>query len=81
MTRQLVEVAVRLHDRFGADVTFAEVLTVVEGCRRDLDMATMAGLPELVERLATQRLLDARVRLGQHHTQDERSWSGVCERT
>lgn len=58
MTRQLVEVAVRLGTRF-PHVTFAEILTVVEACWRDLDIASAASLPELVERLATQRLIDS----------------------
>ncbi|MCE5288765.1 MAG: hypothetical protein LLG14_05930 [Nocardiaceae bacterium] len=58
MTRQLVEVAVRLDRRFPT-VTFAEILAVVDRCWRDLDIASPASLPELVERLATQRLIDS----------------------
>lgn len=55
---QLVDVAIRLYDRFSRDISFAEILTVIDTCRRDLDIATHASLPELVDRLAAQRLLD-----------------------
>ncbi|MCE5289229.1 MAG: hypothetical protein LLG14_08290 [Nocardiaceae bacterium] len=58
LIRKLVDVAIRLHHRFSPGTTFAEVLTVVGSCRRDLDIASSESLPELAERLAAQRLLD-----------------------
>jgi hypothetical protein len=48
----------RLYRRFGELCTLVEILDVVESCRRDLDLVTSHGLPEVIERLATQRLLD-----------------------
>ncbi len=57
-SRDLVDVTTRLHTRFGDRYPLVEILDVVDSCRRDLDLATTEGLPELVERLATQRLID-----------------------
>jgi hypothetical protein len=59
LASDLVGVAIRLHNRFSAVATFAEVVAVIDECCRDLDIATSGGLPELVERLAAQRLLDS----------------------
>lgn len=42
-------------DRLELDV----ILKVVLGCRVDLDCSPVAALPELIERLARQCLLDA----------------------
>ncbi len=50
----LVEVAVRVHVDYSEHASLAEVLTVIAGCRSDLDTLTAAALPELVERLARQ---------------------------
>lgn len=48
--------------------TLADVLAVIARCRSDLDTPSAAALPELVERLARQRLAD----LSLHdHIQDE----------
>ena len=49
-------------DRLEPDVTSRVVL----GCRADLDCSPSAALPELIERLARQRLLDTAVRTHQH---------------
>jgi hypothetical protein len=46
----------RLYDSFSAHVDLAEVLAVVDGCRRDLDIPDAQALPELVERLARERI-------------------------
>jgi hypothetical protein len=46
----------RLYADFQPDTTMAEVLTTVQQCRHDLDIVTDSALPELVERLARQRL-------------------------
>jgi hypothetical protein len=54
----LVEAAVRVYADFADRVTLAEVLAVVARARNDLDTASAAALPELVERLARQRLTD-----------------------
>ncbi len=52
----LVEVAVRVYADFADRATLAEVLAVVARARNDLDTPSVAALPELVERLARQRL-------------------------
>ncbi|HEU5267667.1 MAG TPA: hypothetical protein VFU35_13250 [Jatrophihabitans sp.] len=54
----MVEVAVRVYADFAERATLAEVLAVVGRCRSDLDTPSAAALPELVERLARQRLAD-----------------------
>ena len=56
MADPLVDVAVRLYEDFADRVTMAEILAVVARCRSDLDTLSSAALPELVERLARQRL-------------------------
>jgi hypothetical protein len=58
MADSLVEVAVRVYGEFADRATLAEVLTVVARARNDLDTPSAAALPELVERLARQRLAD-----------------------
>ncbi len=58
MTDPLVDIAVRVHRDFADHATLTDVLTVIEGCRRDLDTPSAAALPELIERLARQRLTD-----------------------
>ena len=60
MSDPLVDVAVRVYDDVADHATLAEVLTVVGQCRTDLDTPSAAALPELVERLARQRLADHR---------------------
>jgi hypothetical protein len=54
----LVEAAVRLPADFCPPLTLADILAVVRRCQRDLDTPCAAALPELVERLARQRLMD-----------------------
>ncbi len=54
----LVEVAVRVYADFAERATLAEVLAVIARARHDLDTPSAAALPELVERLARQRLTD-----------------------
>lgn len=56
MADALIEVAVRVYEDFADRVTREEVLDVVARCRADLDIPSSAALPELVERLARQRL-------------------------
>ena len=58
MADPLVEVAVRVHADFAEHSTLAEVLAVIARCRTDLDTPSAAALPELIERLARQRLAD-----------------------
>jgi hypothetical protein len=52
------DVAERLMAEFGAWMDLATITDVVLGCCRDLRGAPGAALPELVERLARQHLLD-----------------------
>lgn len=58
MADPFVEVAVRVYAEFADRATLADVLSVVTGCRDDLDTPSAAALPEMVERLARQRLTD-----------------------
>ena len=58
MADPLVEAAVRVYAEFADHTTLAEVLAIVARARNDLDTASAAALPELVERLARQRLAD-----------------------
>jgi hypothetical protein len=60
MADPLVDVAARIYADFAADATLAEVLMVVGQCRTDLDTPSAAAVPEMVERLARQRLADHR---------------------
>ena len=64
MADPLVEVTVRVYGDFADRVTMAEVLAVIARARNDLDTASAAALPELVERLARQRLADRLVAPG-----------------
>ncbi len=59
----LVEVAVRLYADYAEHVTLADVLPVIDRCRIDPGTPSAAALPELVERLARQRLADRLERL------------------
>jgi hypothetical protein len=58
MTDPLVEVVARMYGDFADRATLAEVLAVVARCRNDLDTPSATALPEIVERLARQRLTD-----------------------
>lgn len=55
----VVEVTARLMARFGGRLSLDLISRVVTGCRRDLDGTPAGAMPELVERLARQRLTDA----------------------
>ena len=48
----------RVYADFADRATLAEVLAVVARARNDLDTPSAAALPEMVERLARQRLAD-----------------------
>jgi hypothetical protein len=54
--------AARLTAEFAPEVREAVVVGVVLGSRRDLSGSPAGALPELVERLARQRLLQSRHR-------------------
>jgi anti-anti-sigma factor len=54
----LLDVALRVYADFAQHATLAEILAVIAGCRTDLDTPSSEALPELVERLARQRLID-----------------------
>jgi len=58
MADPLIEVAVRVYADVADRATLADVLAVVARARTDLDTPSAAALPELVERLARQRLAD-----------------------
>lgn len=61
MANSLADVTERLFRDLQPDVALADIIEVVRRCREDLDTAPAEALPELVERLARQRLTDARV--------------------
>ena len=58
MSQALASVTRRLYADFQPDITMADVRATVRQCRQDLDVVTDPALPELVERLARQRLHD-----------------------
>lgn len=58
MADPLADITKRVHADFAERATLAEVSAVVLRCRRDLDTPSSAALPELIERLARQRLTD-----------------------
>jgi hypothetical protein len=51
------DVAERLMAEFAARVDLGTISRVILGCRRDLQGSPAGALPELVERLARERLL------------------------
>jgi hypothetical protein len=60
----LADVSERLMAEFEDRLALDVISRVVQGCRADLDCSSPAALPELVDRLARQRLLDAAVAAG-----------------
>lgn len=54
----LADVVEHLFAIFESRLPLPTVVTVVRRCRRELDIVHGESLPELVERLAHQRLLD-----------------------
>lgn len=54
----VVDVTERLMAEFEHRLGLDEISRVVTGCRHDLEGTPAGALPELVERLARQRLLD-----------------------
>jgi hypothetical protein len=66
MCRALALVTQRLYADFQTDTTMTEVLTTVRQCRHDLDVVPDPALPELVERLARQRLRNRRAAAHRH---------------
>jgi len=54
----LASVTRRLYDDYHEQATLGEVVSTVRRCRRELDIVVDASLPEMVERLARQRLTD-----------------------
>lgn len=56
----ITDVVNRLHQEFGAQLARAEILAVVHQCHDQLDSVAADAMPELLERLARQRLTDPR---------------------
>jgi hypothetical protein len=54
----VADVVERLFTDFESDLTLPAIHAVVRQCRRDLDSIPATALPELLERLARQRLHD-----------------------
>jgi hypothetical protein len=66
MPQTLADVIRRLYADFQPDITMTEILSTVRQCRRDLDVVPDPALPELVERLARQRLNNRRAEANRH---------------
>jgi hypothetical protein len=58
MTASLADVTERLFAEFEARLPLSAIVTTVRQCVRDLHGAPEQALPELVERLARQRLIE-----------------------
>jgi hypothetical protein len=58
MSDPLTQVTERLYREFHPHVARPEIVDLVRRCRAELDTASTGALPELVERLARQRLTD-----------------------
>ena len=56
MNDPLLDVVLRVYTDYADQATLAEVLAAITRCRHDLDTASAAALPELVEHLARHRL-------------------------
>jgi len=69
MSQALATVTRRLYADFQPDVSMAEVLITVLQCRSDLDAVPDPALPELVERLARQRLANLHPAAATRHEQ------------
>ncbi|MGI8415180.1 MAG: hypothetical protein ACR2P2_03020 [Nakamurella sp.] len=52
----MFEVIERLHGQFGVRLARTQILAVTQQCRDQLDSVPAAARPELLERLARQRL-------------------------
>jgi len=59
LSETVVDVVERLMAEFEDRLDLHDIATVVLGCRDDLDCSPPGALPELIERLAHQRLLTA----------------------
>ena len=57
MPDPMLDVVERLDAEVAASLTLTEVLAVVGRCRAEVDALSPAAMPELVERLARQRLI------------------------
>jgi hypothetical protein len=55
----IAEAIERLTPEFAGQLSSGIVAAVVRRCRRDLDTSLPTALPELLERLARQRLIDS----------------------
>lgn len=57
----------RLRGEFEGRLELAQIARVVQGCRTELTCSPPPALPELIERLAHQRLLDTAPRAASPH--------------
>jgi hypothetical protein len=64
MSQALASVIRRLYADFQPNITMTEVLITVRQCQHDLDV--VPALPELIERLARQRLNNRRAGANRH---------------
>jgi hypothetical protein len=58
MSGPLAQVTERLYADFHTHATLRQVIAVVRRCANELDTPSQEAVPELVERLARQRLTD-----------------------
>jgi hypothetical protein len=64
MTEPFAAISERLFEEFGSEIPLSEIMTVLRRSRDQLDIASPAMLPELLERLARERL---NARVAGHH--------------
>jgi hypothetical protein len=78
VTEPFAAISERLFAEFGSDIPLSDIMTVLRRSRAELDIASPATLPELLERLARERL-NARV-AGQHPRKLRTDIGGTDER-
>jgi hypothetical protein len=78
MTEPFAAISERLFAEFGSAISLSDIMTVLRRSRAELDIASPAMLPELLERLVRERL-NARV-AGQHPPELRADVGGTDER-
>ena len=77
MSEPFAAISERLFEEFGSDLPLSEIMIVLRRSRDQLDIASPAMLPELLERLARERL---NARVAGHHSHEPRGEGDPDER-
>jgi hypothetical protein len=77
MSEPFAAISERLFEEFGSDLPLSEIMIVLRRSRDQLDIASPAMLPELLERLARERL---NARVAGQHSRELRGEGGLDER-